>query len=169
MMSSEKIKTKNVATDMKIRIASSGYIPALRELFAQGLLEKDAPLNDTGADLDHLVAGYFDCEDSCFWVAAIGEIVVGMIGVQRLDKNSAEMRRLRVHHGFRRQGIGTRLMEHAISFCRKKDFLKVVLDVRTERVSAISLFDNFGFINCRERELGGRKIIDFYLDLYTEN
>ena len=168
MMMSGKTTTRDTAEDIQIRIASSDDIPALRDLFNQGLLEKNTPENDTGADLDHLVAGYFDCSDSCFWVAEIGEIVAGMIGVQRLDKNSAEMRRLRVHQDYRRRGIGTCLMEHAISFCRKKDFLKVVLDVRTERVSAISLFDNFGFINCRERELGGRKIIDFYLDLYTE-
>ena len=167
-MSSEKAKTKGIVKEMQIRVASSDDIPVLRELFDQGRLEGSTPENDTGADLDHLIAGYFECEDSCFWVAEISDIVVGMIGVQRLDRNSAEMRRLRVHQEFRRQGIGTHLMEHAISFCRKKDFLKVVLDVRTERVSAISLFDNFGFLNCRERELGGRKIIDFYLDLYTE-
>lgn len=153
---------------MEIRTAQASDIPVLRELFERSRLEGQTRENDTGADLDHLIEGYFECKDSCFWVAELNDFIVGMIGVQRIDENAAEMRRLRVRDEFRRNGIGSRLMEHAIAFCREREFLKVVLDVRIERVSAISMFDTFGFLHGRERVIKGRKLRDFYLDLYTD-
>ncbi len=153
---------------MKIRTANASDIPVLRDLFERSRLEGQTRENDTGADLDHLIEGYFECKDSCFWVAELNDIIVGMIGVQRIDDSAAEMRRLRVRDEFRKNGIGTRLMEHAIAFCREREFLKVVLDVRIERVSAISMFGTFGFLHGSEREIKGRQLRDFYLDLYTE-
>ncbi len=164
---SKENKTINQES-MAIRTAKEQDIPTLRDLFEKSRLEGQTRENDTGADLDHLIEGYFECKDSCFWVAEIDDIIVGMIGVQRIDNDAAEMRRLRVRDEFRRNGIGTRLMEHAIAFCKEREFLKVVLDVRIERVSAISMFDTFGFLHGREREVKGRKLRDFYLDLYTD-
>lgn len=156
------------AEKMFIRPASKGDIKVLRELFEKSRIEGQTRENDTGADLDYLMAGYFECKDSGFWVAQYEEWVVGMIGVQRLNDNSAEIRRLRVRDSFRRRGIGTKLMSHAIEFCKEKQFLKVVLDVRIERSPAIKLFDSFGFMHGRERKSDGRVTIDFYLDLYSD-
>ncbi len=151
-----------------IRVASEKDVPVLLELFERSRIEGQLRENDTGSDLDHLVAGYFECKDSGFWVAEIKKTIVGMIGVQRISDNSAEIRRLRVRDGYRRKGIGTLLMQQAITFCREKQFLKVVLDVRIERGPALAMFDTFGFLHGRDREISGRKLRDFYLDLYTD-
>ena len=156
------------ADTMIIRPAIDGYVAVLRELFEKSRVEGQTRENDTGADLDYLVAGYFECKDSGFWVAQYEEWIVGMIGVQRVSDNSAEIRRLRVRDAYRRNGIGTKLMLYAIEFCKEKQFLKVVLDVRIERSPAIQLFDTFGFLHGRERETEGRTTIDFYLDLYSD-
>ena len=157
------------AEKMVIRSATNDDVNVLRELFERSRIEGQTRENDTGADLDYLMSGYFECKESGFWVAQYEEWIVGMIGVQRISENSAEIRRLRVRDSFRRKGIGTKLMQHAISFCREKHFLKVVLDVRIERVSAISMFHTFGFLHGRERNLNGRKLRDFYLDLYSDS
>ena len=154
--------------DMIIRCAVDEDVVVLRELFERSRIEGQTHENDTGADLDHLMAGYFECKDSCFWVAEYKAWIVGMVGVQRISDNSAEIRRLRVRDSYRRKGIGTKLMQHAISFCREKQFLKVVLDVRIEREPAIRMFDTFGFLQGRERDLNGRQLRDFYLDLYSD-
>ena len=153
---------------MVIRSATDGDIAILRELFEKSKLEGQIRENDTGADLDFLIEGYFECKDSGFWVAQYEEWIVGMIGVQRVSDNSAEIRRLRVRDSYRRKGIGRMLMLHAIEFCKEKQFLKVMLDVRIERSPAIKLFDEFGFLHGRERETDGRTTIDFYLDLYND-
>ena len=154
--------------EMVIRSATDGDITILRELFEMSRLEGQTRENDTGADLDFLIEGYFECKDSGFWVAQYEEWIVGMIGVQRVSDNSAEIRRLRVRESYRRKGIGKKLMLHAIEFCKEKQFLKVKLDVRIERSPAIQLFDTFGFLHGSERESDDRRTIDFYLDLYSD-
>ena len=151
-----------------VRIATTEDVTVLRELYERSKLEGQLRINDTGADLDHLMDAYFECKDSGFWVAENESSIVGMVGVQRISENVPEIRRLRVRDGFRRRGIGAMLMEHAITFCRDKQFLKIVLDVRIERSPAINMFDKFGFSHGRERDMNGRKLLDFYLDLYSD-
>ena len=152
-----------------MRLANNADQPVLRELFDRGVVEGHVPNNDTGADIDNLTDGYFaDAGGSAFWVADCHGVVIGMVGVQQTGEHSAEIRRLRVRDGFRRQGVGTRLMEQSLTFCREHGYLKITLDVRIERAPAISMFEKFGFLLSRSRELDGRNTLDFYLDLYRE-
>ena len=152
-----------------IRTASSNDISKLQELFRAGIFEGDVRINDTGADIDNLIAGYFsDDGRSSFWVAESPKEVVGMIGVQCVQDDVAEIRRLRVHDNFRRRGIGKQLLDHAVKFCRGQDYMKIVLDVRVERDPAIHLFEQAGFFLARTREAAGHKTLDFYVDLYTD-
>ncbi len=167
-MKTDSSKLDRSSEALAIRVAVVGDVPVLRELFELSRIEGQLRENDTGSDLDHLAVGYFECKDSGFWVAEVESYIVGMIGVQRINDDSAEIRRLRVRDGYRRRGIGTQLMQQAISFCREKQFLKVVLDVRIERAPALKMFDTFGFLQGREREISGRKLRDFYLDLYSD-
>lgn len=154
---------------VEIRPATDADQPAISKLYREGFEEGQLRSNDTGADIENLRAGYFsDDGQSGFWVACHDGKVIGMIGVQRTSNNVGEMRRLRVHSDYRRRGVGTRLMEHAMQFCQDQGYLKVVLDVRVEREPAIKLFEKFGFTLSRSRDVDGRKMLDFYLDLYRE-
>ena len=142
---------------------------AVRELFREGLLAGQLRDNDTGADIDNLQEGYFSDEGaSGFWVARHEGRVIGMVGVQATGENIAELRRLRVTTGCRRRGVGAKLLEHAINFCRRRGYLKVVLDVRIERDAAIAIFEKFGFVHARTHEIGNFKTRDFYFNLYCE-
>lgn len=154
---------------VKIRLARDEDHPALRELFQESILEGLVGDNDTGADIDNLQQAYFDDGgQSAFWSAVHDAVIVGMIGVQKTHDDAAEVRRLRVRGAYRRHGIGTLLMEKALSFCQHQGYLKVVLDVRIERGPAISLFQKFGFKHTRTRDIAGRKLLDFYIDLYRD-
>ncbi len=152
-----------------IRAATEEDIPVLRELFEASRYEGEVHINDTGADIEELEEAYFsDAAGGGFWVAIRHDAIAGMIGVQRVDDSVAEMRRLRVRPQHRRQGVATALMEEAICFCRDRDYLKVVLDVRVERQPAIHLFEKFGFYLSRMREQDGRRTLDFFVDLYSD-
>lgn len=154
---------------LQICLAEQRDYPAIAVLFREGLIEGQLRSNDTGADIDNIHAGYFSDEGaSAFWVARYDDEVVGMIGVQHTAESVGEIRRLRVRHDFRRRGIGAKLMEQAVGFCREHGYLKVILDVRIEREPAIKLFEKFGFAHSRSRDIEGRKMLDFYLDLYRE-
>ena len=152
-----------------VRLASNEDHPALRELFRAGLIEGYVADNDTGADIENPVEAYFsDDGQSALWVADLDQDIIGMIGVQKTSDHEAEIRRLRVRSDFRRKGLGAKLMEQALNFCRHHGYLKVSLDVRIEREPAISLFEKFGFSLNRTREINGRRTLDFYMDLYRE-
>lgn len=156
--------------DVVVRLATQADQPSLLHLFQEGVREGHVPVNDTGADIDNLQEGYFEDEgDSAFWVATWREEVLAMIGVQKLEPNCVEMRRLRVKSEYRRHGIGSLLLEQALSFCREHHYLKVILDVRIDREPAIKMFETFGFMLSRSREVDGRKMLDFYFDLYRES
>ena len=103
-----------------------------------------------------------------FWVGQFDKDIVGMLGVRQTSADKAEIRRLRVHPEFRRLGIGRCLMEHAIRHCQRRGYLKVGLDVRTERGPAIALFEKCGFQVASTRKINGGERLDFYLDLYRE-
>lgn len=157
------------ASKAAVRPATEADQSVARELFDQGVIEGHVPTNDTGADIDNLAEGYFsDDGASAFWVAETDGVIIGMIGVQKTGENAAEIRRLRVRVGHRRAGVGTMLMEYALNFCREHGYLKVSLDVRIERGPAIAMFEKFGFILSRSRDLEGRNTLDFYLDLYRQ-
>jgi ribosomal protein S18 acetylase RimI-like enzyme len=154
-------------SQVTIRLAEETDTPSLRELFRESVIEGLVGDNDTGAD--NLRDGYFSDEGhSGFWVAAHDDLVIGMVGVQKVADSAAEVRRLRVRGSYRRHGIGTVLMEKALAFCKHHGYLKIVLDVRIERGPAIALFEKFGFAHTRTREIDGRRLLDFYLDLYRE-
>ncbi len=157
------------ADAVTIRLAEPDDHPRVRALFEAGLVEGQLRGNDTGADIDHLHAGYFaDDGASAFWVASHDSVIIGMIGVQNSRPNTGEIRRLRVESGYRRRGIGTLLMYRAIEFCRQQGYLKITLDVRIEREPALTMFSKFGFAHARSREIDDRQTIDFYLDLYRD-
>ena len=154
---------------INIRTATATDIPSLRGLFEASLYEGHVRINDSGADIENLDAGYFDDDGrSGFWVAEVPDQVVGMIGVQCVADEVAEIRRLRVLDDYRRKGIGASLLDHAVQFCRSHDYVKIVLDVRVERDPAIHLFEKAGFFLARTREAEGHKTLDFYVDLYTD-
>jgi len=165
----ERDASEQSKAEVVIRPAEASDHDVILELFRQGMLEGQLRSDDDGADVVQLQEGYFSDEGaSGFWVAPLGEEVIGMIGVQKTGENTAEMRRLRVKEAYRRRGVGTTLIEQAIGFCRHHGYLKVILDVRIERGPAIAIFEKFGFTASRGRAVGSMRTLDFYLDLYRQ-
>ncbi|MHC4218371.1 MAG: GNAT family N-acetyltransferase [Planctomycetota bacterium] len=155
--------------EITVRLARADDHAALRVLFKEGLIEGQIRGNDTGADIENIQEAYFSDEgQSALWVADFKDDIIGMIGVQKTSDHEAEVRRLRVREGYRRRGLGAKLMEQALGFCQHHGYLKIMLDVRVERAAAIKLFEKFGFTLARQRDLEGRRILDFYLDIYRE-
>jgi len=150
-----------------IRSARDEDCSAIRSLFEESMIEGQVRLDDNGDDLDNLRDTYL-CDGAAFWVADYLARVIGMIGVRCTSANVAEVCRLRVSKAFRRRGVGSLLMEKAVSFCHHNGYLKVVLDVRVERGPAIALFEKFGFVLSRQRDQSGMSLLDFYMDIYRD-
>jgi ribosomal protein S18 acetylase RimI-like enzyme len=98
-----------------------------------------------------------------------GTHIIGMVGVQQHEDGVGEIRRLRVHHDYRRRGVGSALVEQALKFCRDRGYLKIALDTFMEREPAIRLFEKFHFRHSRTRSVMGKEVMHFYLDLYQRD
>jgi len=151
-----------------IRSFRAPDLPACRKLYLGGLIGGKISENDTALDLDDIQTVYMENPGNHFWVATSvkEEAVIGMIGVQHHDEGVGEIRRLRVADTHRRQGIGSALVEQALKFCHERGYLKITLDTFLEREPAIKLFEKFRFRHYRTREVGGKNLMYFYLDLY---
>jgi len=142
----------------------------VKKLYAEGLIGGHRAPNDTGLDIDDVQGAYLSSPNNHLWVAENqqGE-VVGMIGVQIHRDSEGEIRRLRVRQDHRRRGIGARLLETAIKWCQDRGCLKVTLDTYMEREPALQLFNKFKFKHSRTRDVSGKSLLYFYLDLYSQD
>lgn len=139
---------------------------AVARLYTEGLLAGQLAPNDTGADIDNIDQAYFDDPRHYFWVAEIHGRVVGMIGVGSDERDTAEIRRLRVDPAYHGTAIAHALLQTAIAHCRHHGYLKVVLDTRFEPEAAVDLFDQVGFQHHRTKTIHGKELLEFFLDLY---
>jgi len=141
---------------------------ACRRLYEEGLIGGRIAENDTAADIDDIPVAYMNSGGSHFFVAETDKReIVGMIGVQQHMPEEGEIRRLRVRTDCRRRGIGSGLLERAIRFCKEQQHLKVTLDTFIDREPALRLFEKFGFKHTRTRDVSGKSLLYFYLDLYA--
>ncbi len=146
---------------------------AVRRLYEAGRLAGQMAPNDTAADVDNIREAYLSQDRCHFWVAEWDHAVIGMVGVAEEERHLAEIRRLRVDPNFRfhdpdGHGLEHRLMDTALAFCRHHGYLKVILDTAFEQDGAKHLFEKFAFQHNRTRTIGGKELLEFYLDLYHQ-
>ncbi len=88
---------------------------------------------------------------SRIWVATIGSEVVGMVGLD-LSDYEAEIEPLVVAKGHRIKGVGTKLVEKAISEARRNENSLSVASV-ARNAEAICFFNKMGFRNLGQIEM----------------
>jgi GNAT superfamily N-acetyltransferase len=89
-----------------------------------------------------------------FWVASVGEKIVGAIAIDGVNHNSqgAHLRWFIVAPENQGQGIGESLIGEAVAFCRKKKFNRVYLWTFGGLDPARHLYEKFGFKLCEQHE-----------------
>ena len=89
-----------------------------------------------------------------FWVASVGEKIVGAIAIDGAnhDSQGAHLRWFIVAPENQGHGIGCKLLKEAIEFCRKKKSGRVYLWTFSGLDPARHLYERFGFKLCEERE-----------------
>ena len=153
---------------VKVRTWEPRDREVVKHLYVEGLIGGHIAPNDTGLDIEDVQAAYLSSPENHLWVAENqkGE-VVGMIAVQIHRESEGEIRRLRVRQDHRRRGIGAKLLETAIKWCQEMGCLKVTLDTYMEREPALKLFNKFKFKHSRTKDVSGKSLLYFYLDLYS--
>ncbi len=160
------IEESTTSAPVTIRSFKRDDLPTCSTLYREGLIGGRIAENDTALDIDDIETAYMHSPDSHFWVAESDGAVWGMIGVQGHEQGVGEIRRLRVAQEHRRRGVGSALVEQALKFCQDRGYIKIALDTFMEREPAIKLFEKFHFRHSRTRNVNGKEVLHFYLDLY---
>lgn len=96
-----------------------------------------------------ILAGFAASPNSLFLVAEIGGKIVGMLnckGSPRAAIRHAVTLGISVDRVWRRQGVGTQLLENAIAWARKSGLVsRIELSVFERNSTAIHLYEKFGF------------------------
>lgn len=115
---------------------------ALLELHLNAMHENTPPEDVHALDLTGLKA-----PDMSLWVARRSGRLAGMGGMKQLDPFWGEIKSMRTHPDFLRQGIAAALLEHIIAEARRRGYRRLSLETgRGEAFeAALSLYRRYGF------------------------
>lgn len=83
--------------------------------------------------------------DGAFLVAKVDNMVIGCVGLRKIDDNTCEMKRLYVNNEHKGKGIGKALVEKIIMKAKNMNYIKIRLDTLPKMKTAQELYKNFGF------------------------
>lgn len=121
----------------------------------------------TAAHLDEVAAIENDCfshpwsrrsleselqnETSRFLVAVEDGKVIGYIGMSAVI-DEGYLFNVAVDRQYRKKGVGSALVRELVTFCQKRNYAFLTLEVRESNAPAISLYSRFGFVRVGERK-----------------
>jgi GNAT superfamily N-acetyltransferase len=97
-------------------------------------------------ELSEFLKRYNECRDG-FWTVSAGGRVEGAIAIDglRAEDKGAHLRWFIISDALRGKGLGNRLIDAAIGFCRNRDFRKVYLWTFEGLNAARRLYEKNGF------------------------
>ncbi|XP_073325411.1 probable N-acetyltransferase camello [Pagrus major] len=108
--------------------------------------------NALRTNMQDIPGNYLSRPDDCYWVAeaevdGIAQIVgmVAVVGKQSGNERYGELLRMSIAPTCRRMGLGVRLAQTVIDFCKERGFSAVVLETASVRLAAVALYKKLGF------------------------
>ncbi|KAL7833116.1 hypothetical protein SRHO_G00301340 [Serrasalmus rhombeus] len=105
-------------------------------------------------DMRDIAGFYLSRPDNCFWVAE-AEIngqpqIMGIVAVEGKEppdsgQKYGQLFRMSVSSASRRTGLGSRLGQTAVNFCKERGFSKIVLQTTSKQSAAVALYYKMGF------------------------
>jgi putative acetyltransferase len=97
-------------------------------------------------DIQNIKSTYQDCGGD-FWIIENNDSIIGSIAIRTIDFQAqiGEIKRYFVLPAYQRQGIGGKLMAHAINFAIGAGLNKIRLDTMKQSEPAMIVFKKYGF------------------------
>jgi ribosomal protein S18 acetylase RimI-like enzyme len=144
-----------------LRRAANSDRDAIVGLHSEGLALVGVGHDPTlDSDLEDVEGSYLK-RGGEFLIVQKGDAVVAMGAFRRLDGRNAEIRRLRVASGNRRQGHGRAVLIKLLEEAAERGFRSIVVDISAEMSEARSLFESEGFQLEREGDLFGIQMFSY--------
>jgi putative acetyltransferase len=102
------------------------------------------------ADEIDRISAYYGDRKGGFWVAVIGDEVVGTFGLEPTPDGRMELRRMYVKPSARRQGIARQMLQFAEAECRRRNIRCLELSTAEIQTAALTLYGTAGYALVRE-------------------
>jgi GNAT superfamily N-acetyltransferase len=79
------------------------------------------------------------------WLVDVDDVLMGSIAIVKHNETEAQLRWYLLHPSLRGRGLGSRLMEESIAFCRRQGYTKVFLWTVSSLVTAAHIYTRAGF------------------------
>jgi len=114
-----------------------------RALVIEGLRERWGVVDEKkNPDLTDVESQY---RDGIFILAWLGDKLVGTGSLKPENPDTARVSRMSVAKGYRRQGIGTEILEYLMKHARSAGFQEIVLETTSSWTDAIHFYRRYGF------------------------
>ncbi len=126
-------------------------IPLMKQLDTETRFLARAPgeFNMTEEQEREFIKGFFDNENKCFLIAEVDNEIIGTCSVGRPSIQKRYLHRAAMGIGLRKanwhQGIGKKMMQACIDWCKNSGIEQLELGVVTENTRALSMYKSFGF------------------------
>jgi ribosomal protein S18 acetylase RimI-like enzyme len=132
--------------DISLRQYQDSDQKTVWQLHIDGLNQTGSRLNNPEYDQDILKIKetYLD-NGGDFFVACLGEEVVGMGALKKVDDTTGEIKRMRVNINHQRKGIGTKILEKLLERAKDIGYKKIILDTSENQKAAKQLYERYGF------------------------
>lgn len=85
-----------------------------------------------------------------FWFAETEGNMIGAISIVEHSPSKAQLRWFLVHPQYRGTGLGSRLLNEAVDYCRAKKYRTVYLETTEDQQQAIGMYTKAGFVKVAE-------------------
>jgi len=156
-----------MATWPRLRPATNADCEPIRDLVYGVLAEyglKPDPAS-TDADLSDIEQSYFARGGTFHVLESRDGAIIGAYGLYRVDGDTCELRKMYLRPEHRGQGLGKRLLDHALAQARELGFRAVVLETASVLKEAIALYESYGFRPHQPEHLSTRCDQAYRLDL----
>ena len=106
---------------------------------------EDVPAHLYLKDIMELPDSYSGERES-FFVIESDNNIIGTIGIKEDDEKTALMRRFFVKSDFRGKGLGLKLINHAMEFCKKSGYEIILFDGNSQMHKVKQILQKYGFV-----------------------
>ena len=116
----------------------------LLEMHLRGMHDSSPPGHVFALDLSGLTA-----PDVTVWSVWSDDRIAGIGALKALDDRTGEVKSMRTHPDFLRQGVAARLIEHMIQIARARGYVRLSLETGSGPVfePALALYRRHGFVD----------------------
>jgi putative acetyltransferase len=119
----------------------------------------------TDSDLSDIQHEYLDKGGTFEVLIDEDKKIVGSVGLYRINPTTCELRKMYLAADLRGQGLGRRLLSHALSKAKELGYSRVELETASVLKEAIALYERYGFRRFDRNHLSSRCDAGYYLEI----